>query len=74
MYGILAHIQEYKYVVLPITLVLVVCELLEIYSDDFSGMYPGEEVEFCIDLELVTRPISIHPYHMTPVELKELKS
>ena len=37
-------------------------------------MPPDRDIDFCIDLEPGTRPISIPPYRMAPVELKELKA
>ena len=32
------------------------------------------DIDFCIDLEPGTRPISIPPYRMAPAELRELKA
>ncbi|KAH0641913.1 hypothetical protein KY290_033526 [Solanum tuberosum] len=37
-------------------------------------MPPNRDIDFCIDLEPGTRPISIPPYRMAPAELRELKS
>ena len=37
-------------------------------------MPPNREIDFCIDLEPGTCPISIPPYHMAPAELRELKA
>lgn len=34
---------------------------------------PPREVDFCIELELGTSPISRAPYNIAPIELKELK-
>ena len=41
---------------------------------DLPGMPPDRDIDFCIDLEPGTRPISIPPYRMAPVELRELKA
>jgi hypothetical protein len=46
----------------------VACE----YPDDLPGMSPDRDVEFTIDLQLGTTPISRRPYKMTPKELVEL--
>ena len=43
-------------------------------SDDIAGFFPEREVEFTIDLIPGTEPISIPPYRMAPVELRELKA
>ena len=37
-------------------------------------MQPDRDIDFCIDLEPGTRPISIPPYRMAPAELRELKA
>ena len=44
------------------------------FPDDISGLPPDREVEFTIDLIQGTEPISIPPYRMAPVELRELKA
>ncbi|XP_060212112.1 uncharacterized protein LOC132639695 [Lycium barbarum] len=41
---------------------------------DLPGIPPNREIEFGIDLLPGTKPISIPPYRMAPVELKELKA
>ena len=40
----------------------------------YPGMPPDRDIDFCIDLEPDTRPISIPPYRMAPAELRELKA
>ena len=52
----------------------VVREFPDVFPDDIAGLPPEREVEFTIDLILGTEPISIPPYRMTPVELRELKA
>ena len=37
-------------------------------------MPPDRDIDFCIDLEPGTRPISIPPYRMAPAELRKLKT
>ena len=44
------------------------------FPDDISGLPPDREVEFTIDLIPGTEPISIPPYRMSPIELRELKA
>jgi hypothetical protein len=51
----------------------VACEFLEVFPEDLSGMPPDQDVEFIIELQPSTVPISKRPYKMTPKELAELK-
>ena len=51
----------------------MVCEFSEVFPTDLPGMPPDRDIDFCIDLEPGTRPISIPPYRMAPAELRELK-
>ena len=43
------------------------------YFFDLLGVPPDRVINFAIDLEPGTMPISIPPYRMAPAELKELK-
>jgi hypothetical protein len=51
----------------------VACEFPDVFSKDLSGMPPDRDVEFIIELQPGTAPISKRPYKMTPKELAELK-
>ncbi|WMV54667.1 hypothetical protein MTR67_048052 [Solanum verrucosum] len=51
----------------------VVSEFKEVFPTDVPGIPLDREIDFCIDLESGTQPISIPPYRMTPVDLRELK-
>ncbi|KAA3466323.1 DNA/RNA polymerases superfamily protein [Gossypium australe] len=52
----------------------VVCEYFDVFPKELTGLPPIREVEFGIDLLPGMTPISIAPYRMAPIELKELKS
>jgi hypothetical protein len=52
----------------------VVCEYADVFPDELPGMPPDRDVEFVIELQLVTTPISKRPYHMPPKELAQLKT
>jgi hypothetical protein len=52
----------------------VVCEFLDVFPDDLSGLPPDCDVEFKIELIPRTTPISRRPYRITPNELTELKT
>ena len=43
------------------------------FLEDLPGMPPDRDVEFCIDLQPGTVPISIRPYRMSPNKLAKLK-
>ena len=53
--------------------ILVVCEFLDIFSKDLPGLPSDRDVEFSIELEPGTAPISQRTYHMAPKELAEMK-
>ncbi|KAL4341455.1 hypothetical protein GQ457_08G021100 [Hibiscus cannabinus] len=49
-------------------------EFPEVFPDDLPDLPPNREVEFGIEVQPRTSPVSIAPYRMAPVELKELKA
>jgi hypothetical protein len=53
--------------------ITMACEFSEVFSEDLSGMPPDRDVDFTIELQPGTAPISRRPYKMTPKELAELK-
>ena len=56
-----------------LTSIPVVCEFLDVFPEDLPGLPPDREMEFSIELEPGTTPISRRPYHMAPRELAEMK-
>jgi hypothetical protein len=52
----------------------VVCEYLDVFPDDFPSKPPDRDIEFIIELQPSTTPISKTPYHMPPKELAKLKN
>ena len=56
----------------PMDSLPVVQEFLHVFPSNLPGA-PHRDINFAIDLEPGTKPISIPPYRMAPVELKELK-
>ena len=52
----------------------IVNEFPNVYSDDLPGIPPSRAVDFIIELEPGTGPISKAPYRMALAELKELKA
>ncbi|KAL0537615.1 hypothetical protein IC582_026598 [Cucumis melo] len=51
----------------------VVRDYPDVFPEELPGLPPHREVEFAIELESGTVPISRGPYRMAPTELKELK-
>jgi len=51
----------------------VVREYADVFPDDLPGMPPDRDIEFVIELQPGTTPISKRPYRMPPKELAELK-
>ena len=51
----------------------VVRDFLDLFPEELEGLPPHRDVDFSIDLEPGTRPISRAPYHMAPSEMAELK-
>jgi hypothetical protein len=58
---------------LPLKKIPVVCEYADVFLDEIPGMPPDRDIEFSIELQPGTTPISKRPYRMPPVELAELK-
>ncbi|WMV47023.1 hypothetical protein MTR67_040408 [Solanum verrucosum] len=46
----------------------------EVFPTNLLGMPPDRDIDFCINLEPDTRPISVPPYRIAPTELSELKA
>ena len=51
----------------------VVCEFPDAFPEDLPRLPPNRDVEFSIELELSTAPISRCPYRMAPKELAKMK-
>ena len=52
----------------------VVCEYPDVFPDDLPSMPLDRDLEFTIELQPSTAPISKRPYRMPPNELVELKT
>ena len=69
----LAYVRDSSAEVPSIDSVPVVHEFPKVFHSDLPGMPPDRDIDFCIDLAPGTQPISIPPYRMAPLKLKELK-
>jgi hypothetical protein len=67
--------NSYAYAVEGIKLkdIPIVCEYADVFPDDLLRMPPDRDIEFIIELQPGTAPISKRPYRMPPNELAELK-
>ena len=50
-----------------------VSDFPDVFPEELSGLPPHREIELAIDVVLGATPVSITPYKMAPLELKELK-
>ena len=59
---------------LRVEYVPVVREFSNVFPKELLGLPPEREIEFAIEIQPGTDPISILPYRMAPAELKELET
>ncbi|RVW27121.1 Retrovirus-related Pol polyprotein from transposon 17.6 [Vitis vinifera] len=57
-----------------ITEIPVVRKFQDVFPDELPGLPPHREFDFSIEVYPGTDPISVSPYRMAPLELKELKT
>ncbi|KAA0045414.1 pol protein [Cucumis melo var. makuwa] len=72
-WSILASVVDTREVDVSLSSEPVVRDYPDVFPEELPGLPPHREVEFAIELEPGTVPISRAPYRMAPVELKELK-
>ena len=71
--GYLCYIPASDVVESKLESIPVVREFPEVFPEELPGLPPHREVEFPIDWETNTVPISKAPYRMAPAEMQELK-
>jgi hypothetical protein len=57
----------------PLERIPVVSEYPDVFLDKLPGMPPDQDIEFAIEVQPGTAPVSKRPYIMPPAELAELK-
>ncbi|KAL4021527.1 hypothetical protein IC575_020329 [Cucumis melo] len=72
-WGILASVVDIREPEVSLSSEPVVREYPDVFPDELPGLPPPREVDFAIELEPGTAPISRATYRMAPAELKELK-
>ncbi|KAH0660902.1 hypothetical protein KY289_029650 [Solanum tuberosum] len=70
----LAYVRDVSREGSSVDSVPVVREFADVFPTDLPGLPPDRDIDFAIDLEPDTRPISIPPYRMAPAELRELSA
>ena len=70
--GYLVVVRDVEAIKIVVERVPVVCEFPDIFPEELPGLPPNREIEFYIDVIPDTDPISMPPYRVAPVELKEL--
>ena len=56
-----------------LTFIPMVYDFWDVFPKDLPGLPPDRDVEFTIELEPSTAPISRYPYHVAPKELAKMK-
>jgi hypothetical protein len=64
----------YVTIITPLDEIPVVCEYPDVFPNELPSMPLDRDVEFVIELQPGTTPISKQPYRMPPKELAELKT
>ncbi|TYK08869.1 gag protease polyprotein [Cucumis melo var. makuwa] len=72
-WGIFASVVDTREPGVSLSSKPVVREYPDVFPDELLGLPPPREIDFAIELEPGTAPISRAPYRMAPAELKELK-
>ncbi|TYK11616.1 ty3-gypsy retrotransposon protein [Cucumis melo var. makuwa] len=72
-WSILASVVDTREADVSLSSEPVVRDYPNVFSEELLGLPPHREIEFAIELEPGTIPISQAPYRMAPAELKELK-
>ncbi|TYJ97514.1 ty3-gypsy retrotransposon protein [Cucumis melo var. makuwa] len=72
-WGILASVVDTREPEVSLSSEPVVREYPDVFPDELPGLPPPREIDFTIELEPGTAPISRVSYRMAPAELKELK-
>ena len=69
----LVWVNDLEHEVPSIESLSIVNEFHEVFPEDLPRIPPEHEIDFGVDLDPNTKPISVPPYRMAQAELKELK-
>jgi hypothetical protein len=51
---------------IPLKKIPIICDYADVFPDELPGMLPDRDIEFAIELQPGTTPISKRPYQMPP--------
>ena len=68
----LAYVRDVSAEPHSVDSVPIVREFSDVFPTDLPGLPPERDIDFAIDLEPGSKPISIPPYCIAPAELREL--
>ena len=71
--GYIAHVTDARVCSENIQQIPIVKEFIDVFPEDLPSLPPHRETDFEIETIPGVAPISIVPYKMAPLELKELK-
>ena len=71
--GYLSYMMNSEAEPVDVQKIPMVREFSDVFLKELPGLPPGREVEFSIELVPSMNPVSIAPYRMAPLELRELK-
>ena len=72
--GFLCYLDDLEVEKVVLAEIPVVQDFPDVFPDEIPGLPPQREIDFSIELEPGTRPISRAPYRMAPAEMAELKT
>ena len=71
--GYLAYVMNSEAEPIDVQKIPMVREFSDVFPKELPGLPSEREVDFSIELVLGTNPVSVAPYHMALLELRELK-
>lgn len=71
--GFLALVRDVKLESVKLEKVSIVNEFIDVFPEELPGLPSEREIEFGIEVVPGIQPITIPPYRMVPVEVKELR-
>ncbi|XP_038889237.1 uncharacterized protein LOC120079128 [Benincasa hispida] len=72
-WGLMASVVDTREIKVTLTSEPIVRDFSDVFPEDLPGLPPQREIDFAIELEPDTTPISKASYRMASAELKELK-
>lgn len=68
----LVRVNDFEQEVSSIDFMSIVNEFQDVFLENLPGVPSEREIDFCVDLDLNRKKISIPPCRLAPAELKEM--